>query len=106
MTGVRPVIYEVLDDRFRRCANGDQQLDVLHDGCRWAEGPLDLPAGRYLVWSDIPNDRMLRWDEVTGGVGVFRSPAGHPSLARGHTSATRTSSDGYPGTGNAQAPDR
>ena len=34
-------------------------------------------AGRYLVWSDIPNDRMLRWDETTGAVGVFRQPAGY-----------------------------
>ena len=36
-----------------------------------------MPAGRYLVWSDIPNDRMLRWDETTGAVGVFREPAGY-----------------------------
>jgi gluconolactonase len=35
-----------------------------------------VPAGRYLVWSDIPNERMLRWDEMTGNVGLFRSPSG------------------------------
>ena len=72
-------LYEILDDRFRtgRCANGDSRLEVLHDGCRWAEGPLYLPAWRQLIWSDIPNDRMLRWDEATGTVCVFRTPAGH-----------------------------
>ncbi|MEV8532367.1 SMP-30/gluconolactonase/LRE family protein [Streptomyces sp. NPDC051211] len=76
-----PDLYEILDDRFRtgRCANGDMRLERLHDDCRWAEGPLYLPAWRQLVWSDIPNDRMLRWDEHTGTVGLFRSPAGHPN---------------------------
>ncbi|MBO0510648.1 SMP-30/gluconolactonase/LRE family protein [Streptomyces beijiangensis] len=78
-TSPRPEIYEVLDDRFRtgKCANGDQQLEKLAGGCRWAEGPVYLPAWRQLIWSDIPNDRMLRWDEQTGAVSLFRSPAGH-----------------------------
>jgi len=35
-----------------------------------------VPAGRYVVWSDIPNERMLRWDEMSGNVGLFRSPSG------------------------------
>ncbi|WP_306371333.1 SMP-30/gluconolactonase/LRE family protein [Nocardiopsis sp. CC223A] len=72
-------IYEVLDDRFRtgRCANGDSRLRLLYDDCRWAEGPLYLPAWGQLVFSDIPNDRILRWDERTGAVGLLRSPAGH-----------------------------
>ncbi|TDD63664.1 SMP-30/gluconolactonase/LRE family protein [Actinomadura darangshiensis] len=72
-------VYEVLDDRFRtgRCCHGDQHLERLHGDCRWAEGPLYLPAWRQLVWSDIPNDRMLRWDETTGAVSLFRAPAGH-----------------------------
>ena len=52
-------------------------MERLYAGCRWAEGPVYVPAGRYLVWSDIPNDRMLRWDEPTGQVGVFRQPAGY-----------------------------
>ena len=43
----------------------------------WAEGPAYFPAGRYLVWSDIPNDRMLRYDEVGETVGPFRAPAGY-----------------------------
>ena len=82
------------------------RLEQLHGGCRWAEGPVYVPAGRYLVWSDIPNDRMLRWDETTGAVGVFRHPAGYPNgstldgLGRlvtcehGNRRVTRTEHDG------------
>jgi gluconolactonase len=73
--------FQVLDERFRR-VDGDALVEELHSGCRWTEGPVYFPAGRYLVFSDIPNDRMLRWDETTGAVGVFRSPAGY---ANGHT---------------------
>ena len=68
--------FEVLDDRFAGC-RGDSRIERLYDGCRWAEGPVYVPAGRYVLWSDIPNDRMLRWDEMTGSVGVFREPAGY-----------------------------
>ena len=70
-------LYEVLDDRFRACAAGDQQLEQLATGCRWAEGPLYVPAGRYAIWSDIPNDRLMRWDETNGVVSTFRQPAGY-----------------------------
>lgn len=69
--------FEVLDDRFRACVKGSARLERLFDSCRWAEGPAYVPAGRYLVWSDIPNDRMLRFDETNGAVGVFRHPAGY-----------------------------
>ncbi|MFE9621441.1 SMP-30/gluconolactonase/LRE family protein [Streptomyces sp. NPDC006527] len=79
MPGEQPHLYETLDDRFRPCRAGDSRLETLFEGCRWAEGPVYVPAGRYLVWSDIPNDRLLRWDETTGAVGVFRSAAGHPN---------------------------
>jgi len=74
-------MFEVLDDRFAS-VDGDSRLERLHGGSRWAEGPVYFAAGRYLAWSDIPNDRMLRWDEVTGVVGVFRHPAAN---ANGHT---------------------
>ncbi|MEU6826667.1 SMP-30/gluconolactonase/LRE family protein [Streptomyces atriruber] len=101
-------LYEILDERFRtgRCMNGDDRLERLHGGCRWAEGPLYLPAWRQLVWSDIPNDRLLRWDEATGAVSVFRSPAGHVngntldregrliSCEQGNRRVTRTEPDG------------
>ncbi|HEX3812384.1 MAG TPA: SMP-30/gluconolactonase/LRE family protein [Mycobacteriales bacterium] len=75
-------LYEKLDDRFGPCMDGDVRLEQLYGDCRWAEGPVYVPAGRYLAWSDIPNDRMLRWDEITGEVGVLRSPAGNTN---GHT---------------------
>ncbi|MGW2832046.1 SMP-30/gluconolactonase/LRE family protein [Streptomyces sp. NPDC001286] len=101
-------LYEVLDDRFLtgRCANGDGRLEVLYDDCRWAEGPLYVPAWRQLVWSDIPNDRLLRWDEASGAVSVFRHPAGHVngntldrqgrlvSCEQGNRRVTRTEPDG------------
>ncbi|MGA2043944.1 MAG: SMP-30/gluconolactonase/LRE family protein [Roseiarcus sp.] len=66
---------EVLDPRFERLAHGNVHLDKLYTGCRWAEGPAYFPAGKYLLWSDIPNDRVLRYDETDGGVSVFLAPA-------------------------------
>jgi gluconolactonase len=69
--------YEIFDKRFARLFNGDAHVDKLFTGCRWAEGPVYFAAGRYLVWSDIPNDRMLRYDETDGSVSVFRQPAGN-----------------------------
>lgn len=74
--------FEILDARFKACVKTSARLDKLYEGCRWAEGPVYHPAGRYLVWSDIPNDRILRWDEASGVVGVFRQPAGYTN---GHT---------------------
>lgn len=108
MTGAPPPLYEMLDERFRtgRCMNGDKDLEVLYSGCRWAEGPLYVPAWRQVVWSDIPNDRMLRWDEETGAVGVFRRSAGHTkgntldregrliTCEQGNRRVTRTEHDG------------
>jgi gluconolactonase len=69
--------YEILDERFTACFNSNARLEHLFEGCRWAEGPAYFPAGRYLVWSDIPNDRMLRYDETDGSVSVFRSPSNY-----------------------------
>lgn len=69
--------YEVLDPRFASCIKASASVEKLFEGCRWAEGPAYFAAGRYVVWSDIPNDRILRWDETTGVTGVFRQPAGY-----------------------------
>lgn len=74
--------FEVLDPRFRKLAFPNVHVEELWTGCRWAEGPAWFAAGRYLVWSDIPNDRMLRWDETDGSVSVFRQPAMNTN---GHT---------------------
>jgi gluconolactonase len=74
--------FEVIDSRFRGLVFANVHLERLHTGSRWTEGPAWFAAGRYLVWSDIPNDRMLRWDETDGSVSVFRAPAMN---ANGHT---------------------
>jgi gluconolactonase len=74
--------FEVVDPRFRKLAYQYVHVEKLYTGCRWAEGPAWFAAGRYLVWSDIPNDRMLRWDETDGSVSVFRQPAMN---SNGHT---------------------
>lgn len=74
-----PDAYAVLDDRFAALVATPVAPERLHTGSLWAEGPAWFPAHRSLVWSDIPGDRMLRWDETTGAVGTFRQPAGHPN---------------------------
>jgi gluconolactonase len=97
--------FEVIDERFRSC-QGDEWVERLYTGCRWAEGPAYFPASRSLVFSDIPNDRVLRFDELTGTVGVLSSPAGYSnghtvdrqgrllSCEQGHRRVTRTEHDG------------
>ncbi|MCC2651328.1 MAG: gluconolactonase [Microvirga sp.] len=67
----------VLDDRFQGLHIGSARLEKLAEGCRWAEGPAYFPAGRYLIWSDVPNDRMMRFDETSGAVSVFRHSSGY-----------------------------
>jgi gluconolactonase len=74
--------FEVLDERFGSLIKSTATVEKLYEGCRWAEGPAWFAAGRYLVWSDIPNDRMLRWDETSGATSVFRQPCGYTN---GHT---------------------
>jgi gluconolactonase len=74
--------FAVIDPRFRKLALPYVHAEKLYTGCRWAEGPAWFAAGRYLVWSDIPNDRMLRWDETDGSVSVFRQPSMN---SNGHT---------------------
>lgn len=69
--------YEIIEEPFRRKVRVSARVDRLFDGCRWAEGPAYFPAHRCLVWSDIPNDRMLRYDEVSGAVTPFRMPANY-----------------------------
>ncbi len=67
--------YEVLDPRFGACLIGHARVERLWTGARWSEGPAWFAAGRYLVWSDIPNNRLLRFDECDGNVSVFRQPS-------------------------------
>ena len=74
--------FEILDDRFANLIVDTAHIDKIHTGCRFTEGPAYFPAGRYLIWSDIPSDRLMRYDECTGQVGVFRDPSGN---ANGNT---------------------
>ncbi|SEC52062.1 gluconolactonase [Rhizobiales bacterium GAS188] len=73
---------EVLDPSFLKYRLPLAGVDRLATGTRWGEGPVWFGDGRYLLWSDIPNDRILRWDEATDAVGVFRQPS---NMANGHT---------------------
>lgn len=73
---------EALDPRFT-ARQGNAGIERLATGFRWAEGPAYFPAGGYLIWSDIPNNRMMRWLEDDGHVSVFRSPS---NFANGNAS--------------------
>jgi gluconolactonase len=77
----RNPIYEIHDPRFRRMIVGSARLEELYTGCRWAEGPVWFSDANQLLWSDIPNQRMLRWTPE-GGVSVFRQPS---NFSNGHT---------------------
>src|SRR5499425_3162259 len=65
-----------LDNRFRRYMVGNTVIKKLHTGTLWAEGPAWNGVGRYLVWSDIPNNVQMRWVEDDGRVTTFRNPYG------------------------------
>lgn len=67
----------VLDKRFAALQQGNTPIQRLWTGSLWAEGPAWSANGRYLVWSDIPNNRQLRWLDEDGHVSVFRSPSGN-----------------------------
>jgi gluconolactonase len=66
-----------LDPKFRRYIVANTSIKRLHTGTQWAEGPAWNGAGRFLVWSDIPNNLQHRWIEDDGRVTVFRSPSGY-----------------------------
>ena len=66
---------EVVDERFRNLIIWQEVVERLWTGGRWTEGPVWFGDGRFLLFSDIPNNRMMRWDEVTGLVHPFRVPA-------------------------------
>lgn len=73
---------EILDPAFLRYRIFSAAVERLATGCRWSEGPVWFGDGRFVLWSDIPNDRILKWEEETGAVSVFRKPSNH---ANGHT---------------------
>jgi gluconolactonase len=73
---------ETMDERFARYHIFSAAVERLWTGCRWAEGPVWFGDGRYLLWSDIPNNRILKWEEETGTVSAFRRPS---DFANGNT---------------------
>ena len=72
----------VLDPSFNKYRLPLASVERLYTGCRWSEGPVYLGDSRCVLWSDIPNNRILRWDEETGVVSTFRKPSNN---ANGHT---------------------
>lgn len=70
------------DPRFARLVIGHANLEKLWTGGRWLEGPVYMPAARHLLFSDIPNDRLMRFDEMSGQVSVFWPGCG---FHNGHT---------------------
>jgi gluconolactonase len=67
--------FEVIEREFGACLANPERVQRLWTGGRWCEGPAWFAAHGTLVWSDIPNDRMLRWDDRNGTAGVFRAPS-------------------------------
>lgn len=78
--GAAPIRYpdpniKILDPRFAKYALPMAAIERIAGGCRFTEGPVWFGDGRYLLFSDIPNDRILKWEEETGAVSVFRQPS-------------------------------
>ncbi len=73
---------EVIDPRFGEYKIGNAVVEQLWTGSRWAEGPVWFGDGGYLLWSDIPNNRILKWEESTAQVSVYRKPSNY---SNGHT---------------------
>jgi gluconolactonase len=85
--GAAPIRYpdpniKVLHKGFEKYVLPMAAIERIADSCRFTEGPVWFGDGRYLLWSDIPNDRILKWEEETGSVNVFRRPS---EYANGNT---------------------
>jgi gluconolactonase len=65
----------IIDPLFTNYVQGNTPIKRLWTGALWSEGPAWSAQGRYLVWSDIPNNRQMRWLEDNGQVSVFRMPS-------------------------------
>ncbi|WP_371821896.1 SMP-30/gluconolactonase/LRE family protein [Skermanella sp. TT6] len=97
---------EVVDPSFAKYRIGNANVERLATGLRWAEGPVYFRDGGYLVWSDIPNNRLMRWTEESGAVSVFRQVSNYTngntrdrqgrliSCEHGARRVTRTEYDG------------
>lgn len=74
--------FQAIKPEFNDCIIGHARVERLWTGARWSEGPVWFAAGRYLLWSDIPNNKIMRFDETDGSVSVFRDPSNN---SNGHT---------------------
>ena len=75
-------LIRIIDPSFARYRINSAKVERLASGMRWSEGPVWFGDGRYLLWSDIPNNRIMKWEEETGAVTVFRKPSNN---ANGNT---------------------
>ena len=73
---------EVLDPAHAKLRVNSASVERLVSGMRWAEGPVWFGDFRCLIWSDIPNNRMLKWDEASGRCSIYRQPS---HFANGNT---------------------
>lgn len=73
---------QILHPSFAKYRLPLASVERLYTGCRWAEGPVWFGDGRYLLWSDVPGNKVYKWDETTGAVSVFRDPSNNEN---GHT---------------------
>src|SRR5438046_8991033 len=85
--GAAPIRYpdpniKILDPRFAKYTLPMTAIERIAGSCRFTEGPVWFGDGRYLLWSDIPNDRILKWEEETGAISVWRRPS---EYANGNT---------------------
>ena len=74
-------LIRVIDESFNALRLPLSKVEQIASGCRWAEGPVWIGDLRSLIWSDIPNNRLLRWDEESGATTVFRMPSGYANGA-------------------------
>ncbi len=68
---------QVVEPSFAKYRLPLSAVERLATGFRWAEGPVWFGDGRFLLWSDIPNNRIMKWEEETGALSVFRKPSNH-----------------------------
>jgi gluconolactonase len=68
-------LIKIIDPSFLKYRVNLAKVERLGSGFRWCEGPVWFGDGRYLLWSDIPNNRILKWEEETGAISVFRKPS-------------------------------
>lgn len=66
---------EIIEESFRKYVIFNAGMERIFTGCRWAEGPVWFGDGGYLLFSDIPNNRILRWSEDTNNVSEYRIPS-------------------------------